>query len=83
MHLLLYDGRILKSINFCKFSENVPYKRIFLPFGRCGIFLKTHAVHYSTFKGTVQRDFFHLPPVSTTQGVHLELRISPRIFDKI
>jgi hypothetical protein len=28
-------------------------------------------------------DFFHLPPVSTTQVVHLELRISPRIFEKI
>jgi hypothetical protein len=28
-------------------------------------------------------DFFHLPPVSTTPGVHLELRIYPRIFEKI
>jgi hypothetical protein len=28
-------------------------------------------------------DFFHLPPVSTTQVVHLELRISPRIFEKM
>jgi len=28
-------------------------------------------------------DFCHLPPVSATQGVHLELRISPRIFEKI
>ena len=28
-------------------------------------------------------DFFHLPPVSMTQVVHLELRISPRIFLKI
>jgi hypothetical protein len=28
-------------------------------------------------------DFFHLPPVSTTPVVHLELRISPRIFEKI
>jgi hypothetical protein len=28
-------------------------------------------------------DFFHLPPVSITPGVHLELRISPRIFEKI
>jgi hypothetical protein len=27
-------------------------------------------------------DFFHLPPVSTTQVAHLELRISPRIFKK-
>jgi hypothetical protein len=27
-------------------------------------------------------DFFHLPPVSTTPVVHLELRISPRIFEK-
>ncbi len=29
------------------------------------------------------KDFFHLPPVSTTPVVHLELRISPRIFEKI
>jgi hypothetical protein len=28
-------------------------------------------------------DFSHLPPVSTTQVVNLELRISPRIFEKI
>ncbi len=28
-------------------------------------------------------DFFHLPLVSTTLVVHLELRISPRIFEKI
>jgi hypothetical protein len=27
-------------------------------------------------------DFFHLPPVSKTRVVHLELRISPRIFEK-
>ncbi len=27
-------------------------------------------------------DFFHLPPVSLTPVVHLELRISPRIFEK-
>ncbi len=28
-------------------------------------------------------DFFHLPPVSTTPVVNLQLRISPRIFEKI
>jgi hypothetical protein len=28
-------------------------------------------------------DFFHLPPVLTTPVVNLELRISPRIFEKI
>ncbi len=28
-------------------------------------------------------DFFHLPPVSTTPMVHLELRISPQIFEEI
>ncbi len=28
-------------------------------------------------------DFFHLPQVSTTPVVHLELRISPQIFKKI
>ncbi len=28
-------------------------------------------------------DFFHLPPVSLTPVVHLEPRISPRIFEKI
>ncbi len=27
-------------------------------------------------------DFFHLPPVSMTPVVHLEMRISPRIFEK-
>ncbi len=27
--------------------------------------------------------FFNLPPVSTTPVVNLELRISPRIFEKI
>jgi hypothetical protein len=29
------------------------------------------------------KDFFHLPPVSTTPVVNLELQISPRIFEKI
>jgi hypothetical protein len=28
-------------------------------------------------------DFFHLPPVSLTPVANLELRISPRIFEKI
>ncbi len=28
-------------------------------------------------------DFFNLPSVSTTPVVHLELKISPRIFKKI
>jgi hypothetical protein len=28
-------------------------------------------------------DFFHLPPVSATPVVHLEPRISPRIYEKI
>jgi hypothetical protein len=28
-------------------------------------------------------DFFHLPPVSLTSVANLELRISPRIFEKI
>jgi hypothetical protein len=28
-------------------------------------------------------DFLHLPPVSTTPVANLELRISPRIFEKI
>jgi hypothetical protein len=28
-------------------------------------------------------DFFHLPPVSRTPVANLELRISPRIFEKI
>jgi hypothetical protein len=27
-------------------------------------------------------DFFHVPPVSTTPVMHLELQISPRIFEK-
>jgi hypothetical protein len=29
------------------------------------------------------KDFFHLPPVSATPVVNLELRISARIFEKI
>jgi hypothetical protein len=28
-------------------------------------------------------EFLHLPPVSLTPGANLELRISPRIFEKI
>ncbi len=28
-------------------------------------------------------DFSHLPPVLLTRAVHLELRISPQIFEKI
>ncbi len=33
-------------------------------------------------KAFMIEDFFHLPPLSTTPVVHLELRISPRIFEK-
>jgi hypothetical protein len=29
------------------------------------------------------KDFWHLPPVSLTPVANLELRISPRIFEKI
>ncbi len=29
------------------------------------------------------KDFFHFPPVSTSPVMHLEPRISPRIFEKI
>jgi hypothetical protein len=28
-------------------------------------------------------DFFYLPPLSTAPLVHLELRISPQMFEKI
>jgi hypothetical protein len=28
-------------------------------------------------------DFFYFPPVSTTRVLHLGLRISPRIFEKM
>jgi hypothetical protein len=50
---------------------------------------------YIYVKSTIQRcpnkiikiclieDFFHLPPVSATPVVNLELQISPRIFEKI
>jgi hypothetical protein len=31
---------------------------------------------------TLIEDFFHLPPVSMTPVVHLELRISPQIFEQ-
>jgi hypothetical protein len=31
----------------------------------------------------MNEDFFHLPPVSTTPVVHLELRISLQIGEKI
>jgi hypothetical protein len=34
-------------------------------------------------KAFLIEDIFHLPPVSTTPVVHLELRISPQIFKKI
>jgi hypothetical protein len=35
------------------------------------------------FKVFLIKDFFHLPPVSLTPVVNLELQISPRIFEKI
>jgi hypothetical protein len=34
-------------------------------------------------KNFLIEDFFHLPLVSATPVVHLELQISPRIFEKI
>jgi hypothetical protein len=35
------------------------------------------------FKNILIEDLFDLPPVSLTPVVHLKLRISPRIFEKI
>jgi hypothetical protein len=35
------------------------------------------------FKNFLIGDFFYLPPVSTTMVVYLELKISPRSFEKI
>ncbi len=51
---------------------------------------KTYRKVYSTTQSSPNKiikiflieDFFHLPPVSTTPVVHLELQISPRIFVK-
>ncbi len=40
-------------------------------------------IRKSIIKIFLMEDFFHLPPVSTTPVVHLEPRISPRIFEKI
>ncbi len=52
---------------------------------------KIHIYVNSTFQSCPNKiikillieDFFHLPPVSTTLVVNLELRISPRIFEKL
>jgi hypothetical protein len=44
--------------------------------------VKLKAKMYICVTSTIQR-FFHLPPVSTTPVVNLDLRISPRIFEKI
>jgi hypothetical protein len=38
---------------------------------------------YIYVNSTTQRCFFHLPPVLLTPVANLELRISPRIFEKI
>jgi hypothetical protein len=38
---------------------------------------------YKIIKIFLIEDFFHLPPVSTTPVVNLELQIAPRIFEKI
>ncbi len=43
----------------------------------------TQRYPYKIIKIFLLEDFFHLPPVSLTSVVHLELRISSRIFEKI
>jgi hypothetical protein len=42
----------------------------------------THRCPKEIMKMFLIEDFFHLPPVSTIPVVHLELRISPQIFEK-
>ncbi len=43
----------------------------------------THRFQNKIIKIFLMEDFFHLPPVSMTPVVHVELWISPRIFEKI
>jgi hypothetical protein len=45
--------------------------------------LLLNGVQFKIFKTFLIDDFFSLPLVSTTPVVHLELRIFPRIFEKI
>jgi hypothetical protein len=42
-----------------------------------------HRCPNKIIKNFLIEDFLDLPPVSTTPVVNLELRISPRIFEKI
>ncbi len=46
------------------------------------IYLYYTKVSKKIMKTFLTEDFFHLPPVSMTPVVHLELRISPQIFEK-
>ncbi len=47
------------------------------------MYIYVHSLYYPKVSSTIFliEDFFHLPPVTTTPVVHLELRISPRIFE--
>jgi hypothetical protein len=53
----------------------VQYDHIFVPMNQM--------IFVCFFKTFLIEDFLHLPPVSLTPVANLELRISPRIFEKI
>jgi hypothetical protein len=46
------------------------------------LYVTTQRCPNKIFKTFLIENVFHLSPVSTTPVVHLELRISPRIFEK-
>ncbi len=47
------------------------------------IYIYVYSTTYKIIKILQLEGFFHLPPVSLTPVANLELRISPRIFEKI
>jgi hypothetical protein len=71
------DGKQLKQLSNCLQLKMNLKKKIDIY-----VHSTTQSCPNKIIKIFLIEDFFHLPPVSTTLVVHLELQISPRSFEK-
>ncbi len=76
---LIHEKNQKQQISWhCPFKMNLNLKWIYIYVNS-----RTQRCSNEIIKIFLIEDFFHLPPVSATLVVNLELRISPRIFEKI
>jgi hypothetical protein len=74
----LHQWQIMATISGCRHHKVNLKAKIYIY-----VISTTQRCPNKTIKNFLLEGFFHLPPVSLTPVANLELRISPRIFEKI